>query len=275
MAGREASGSGGLPPGPAGSLPCLSCNISTGGPPSAPLVFPPASRRTAAALALNVQGLAARFGLSRLGFLTLTFADDVRDRVEALRRFNSLRTHVIASRYAEYIRVLERHASGRIHFHLLLVLDSDIRSGVDFGAFSRCDYRSASRALRSEWSFWRRVAPRFGFGRTELLPIKSSSEAVAFYVGKYISKHFFSRRLEDKSCRLVGCSSGARFATTRFTFVCEGSARWRSNVALFCSMLSERLGHPVSYGDLPGLLGDRWAFHNRHFINSLGVGGVD
>ena len=62
------------------------------------------------------------YGIERLGFLTLTFADHVTDAREAQRRFHSLATHVLNTRYrARWIRVLERHESGRIHYHLIVV----------------------------------------------------------------------------------------------------------------------------------------------------------
>ncbi|MDE4694551.1 hypothetical protein, partial [Klebsiella pneumoniae] len=40
----------------------------------------------------------------------------------------------LASRYRAYIRVMEPMKSGRIHYHLLVALDSDIRTGFDFFA---------------------------------------------------------------------------------------------------------------------------------------------
>ncbi len=86
---------------------------------------------------------------------------------EAARRFNSLNTHVIRARYRRAIGVWERQASGRLHLHLVVVLDADIRSGFDFAAIAERDYRSANRSLRAEWAFWRVTAPKYGFGRTE------------------------------------------------------------------------------------------------------------
>ena len=70
-----------------------------------------------------------------------------------------------------------------------MVVIEDIRTGFHFAAVKRGDYRSASAYLRREWRFWRATAPKYGFGRTELLPIKKTAEGVAKYVGKYIAKH--------------------------------------------------------------------------------------
>jgi hypothetical protein len=43
-----------------------------------------------------------------------------------------------------------------------------------------------------------RPAPKYGFGRTELLPIKKTAEGVAKYVGKYVAKHIGQRLPADK-----------------------------------------------------------------------------
>ncbi|MHB8522644.1 MAG: hypothetical protein ACYDH9_18050 [Limisphaerales bacterium] len=40
-------------------------------------------------------------------------------------------TGVLRHRYKEYIIVSERMDSGRIHYHLLVVMAEDIRSGFD------------------------------------------------------------------------------------------------------------------------------------------------
>ena len=80
-----------------------------------------ANSYTALCLSLEIIGLAKQFGLERLGFLTLTFVENVYDIREANRRFNSLNTHVIKDRYERAIAVVERQERGAVHFHLLVV----------------------------------------------------------------------------------------------------------------------------------------------------------
>ena len=55
-----------------------------------------------------------------------------------------------------------------------------------------------------------------------LLPVRSSSDAIAKYVGKYIAKHTDARIESDKGVRLVRYSKGARVGTTRFQFLSDG-----------------------------------------------------
>jgi hypothetical protein len=199
--------------------------------------FPPSARRTAFALQANVRAMCERHGLHRVGFLTLTFADHVLRPQEAQRRLNSLLTNVVRPRYGECIRVFERQKSGRIHYHLLVRLDVDIRSGCDFDAFKRQDYRSAPPALRAEWAFWRHTAKQYGFGRTELLPVVSTSEAIGRYVGKYIGKHLEHREDRDRGVRLVSYS-GPRVATTRFAWAGGRAREWRQKIRAFVEMFA-------------------------------------
>lgn len=212
---------------------------------------------------------AKKYGLKNLGFLTLTFRDHVVCPKEAQRRLNSLLSNVIKPRYTDYIGVMERQKSGRIHYHLLVHVGFDIRSGFDFDAVSNQDYTTASAALRGEWSFWRKTAPKFRFGRTELMPIKSTEEAIGKYIGKYIGKHMENREEADKGARLVRYSRGARMASTRFQFVSDGSAQWRAKVGAFVHYVAYITGCEPTFDGLREICGPRWAYYHREFIMAL------
>lgn len=226
-------------------------------------------KKSASALAWNVQHFVDTYGLSNVGFLTLTFRDHVTDPKEAQRRFNSLKTHILATRYRAYIRVMEPMKSGRIHYHLLVALDSDIRTGFDFAAVKNQDYSTANKAIRAEWSFWRKTAPKYRFGRTELMPVRSNSEGIGRYVGKYISKGIESRTEQFKGTRLVEYSRKAKIASTRFQFVTEGSAEWRRKLSIFVHYISDNTGCEPSFEGLRKVLGSRWSYHWRDFILNL------
>lgn len=229
-------------------------------------------KKSAFALALNVENFAQTFGLNYLGFLTLTFADNVTCIQEASRRFDILRKHVLNVRYKSYIRVIERTKKGRIHFHVLVALSADIRTDFDFAGIANSDYRSANKSLRDEWAFWRLNAKKYGFGRTELLPVKSTSEGISKYVGKYIGKHMESRLDEDKGARLVEYSRGARsakIANTRFMFLSDGSRAWREKCEKFAFLMMKIRGCSPTMEGLSKELGSNWAYKWRDFILSL------
>jgi len=236
-------------------------------------------KKTASILAASVKLMCDKFGLENIAFLTLTFSQHVTCPKEAQRRLNNLFTGVIKPRYGDYVGVFERQKSGRIHYHLLVHVGFDVRTGFDFEGIARRDYSSANKKLAKEWAFWRKTAKAYGFGRTELMPIKSSSEAIGRYVGKYISKHIEGRAYSyvtdqtetpDKGVRLVRYSNGVRAGTTRFMFVSEGSKEWRKKVALFAQIVETSTGQSCKdIGDISRIVGSKWAYYNRDFILNL------
>lgn len=265
---------------PGAGEPPLPCRFIEATAPKPPRKIAPEARpsglsthhkKAAAALSWNVAHLCEKFGVERIGFLTLTFSEHVVDPKEAQRRFKSLRTHILATRYLEHVRVLERQKSGRIHYHLLVVLPDDIRTGADFDAFAVRDYKSANNHLRREWAFWRKTAGNYGFGRTELMPVRSNSQAMGAYVGKYISKHIGQRDERDKGVRLVEYSRGARMASTRFTSTGFGATQWRRKLYTFVHLT--RCSHPgepvTGLASLRRIYGSNWSYQWREFIMKL------
>jgi hypothetical protein len=208
-----------------------------------------------------------KHGLERIGFLTLTFARHVVAYKEAQKALHSLMTGVLKKRYREYITVMERMDSKRIHYHLLVVVAEDIRTGFDFAAVKRGDYRSATAYLRAEWKFWRATAPKYGFGRTELLPIKKTAEGVAKYVGKYVAKHIGQRLPEDKGARLVRYSKHASRAGTSFSLNSPGARMRRAKLGAFCQMLGLTSDNHKKY--LKEWFGKNWVYSLRPLIESV------
>jgi hypothetical protein len=162
--------------------------------------------------------MVARWGAERIGFLTFTFADDVQTIAEAQRRFNSVNSNGLAGRYPEWVSVVQRHKDNRIHFHLVVVMAEDIRTGFDFDAVKRRDYSSASAYLKAEWAFLRELMPEkegvvierrhYRFGRHELLPIKNP-QGFGTYVARYVGRTLHTRG-DEKGARLVRFSKGFR-----------------------------------------------------------------
>jgi len=187
-------------PGEAGRPPGLPCLLSEQLNPSIRKIpLPPRHRRLA--VELEIQGLVMRHGVGRIGFLTFTFADDVRTVPEASRRMNSLLTNQLSKRYSEWLSVVQRHKDGKIHFHFVVVMKEDIRTGFNHGAVARRDYSSASPYLRGEWAWLRATLPEYNFGRHELLPVKVA-EGFGRYVARYVAGNT-KRQLGDKGARLV------------------------------------------------------------------------
>lgn len=187
-------------------------------------VLPGPKKRQAQAVFENVEWMGKKFGDDTLGFLTLTAGDKVNGRFvkiadpdEFQRRLNSLLTNVIRRHYRCGVIVIEPHKDGTLHAHIVCAVGADIRSGFDHGrladleqavkAGKRRAWRArecgANAALSAEWAFWRRTAPRYGFGRANLQPVRANGQAVARYVAKYITKGFTERRAEHKGMRMA------------------------------------------------------------------------
>ena len=250
--------------------------------------FSTSHKKSSAALEMNVRQFIETFGINNVGFLTLTFADDVQDVKEASRRFHSLRTNFLKKHFEHYICVYERMKSGRIHFHLIVNTREDIRRGLNFKQIQARNYTSANKSLRQLWQILRENMEKYGFGRSELMPVKTNSKGLAKYVSKYISKHINSRLPEDKGYRLIRTTidkkSLWKIANSNFSFVSVGSRQWRENLQkwVICiepllqahaELLYERKPKKITednYNEVfSALLGPKWAFKNRETIVNL------
>ena len=255
-----------------------------------PLGVRSAIARKADTLQRNLQSLIHRVGIERVGFQTLTFGARVRSRKVAEKRFHTYEKNVLSPMGCEYIAVPERQADGTIHYHLGIAFPFDIRSGFDFAACSaanlvkkngylgggkwvpgtkaeyhrleRIYFASANSNLRGVWcivrSYNARVSARPGlktspaFGRCETLPVLSNSEAIAFYIGTYITSQTERRAPEDKGMRSVRYSLKIRLHHQSFQFVAGGNAKWRAG----CKALGVLLG--IQYEDCRAKFGSRW-----------------
>lgn len=216
---------------------------------------------------LAVEALIDRYGLQSVAFMTLTFPEPVYCPKEAQRRLNSLLTNVIRPRYGEYVSCIERHEKNHsgIHYHLVIAVPGkDIRRGFDHAAVLRGDYRSACASLRQEWAFWREIAPRYGFGRVEMKPVRKNGESLAKYMSNYVTKHIEARLPEDKGVRLIRISLKIRPGTTKFSWVNNGAREWRRKVAMFAVRLGVR-----DLGEFSERYGSKWAYRFREAIITL------
>lgn len=254
-------------------LPCLYSNNVIGDEAKTKAVcglaalLSPYHKRQAHALFDNVHRLISRApSIGHIGFLTLTTPDNCRDAAEFRRRWRSFTSNFFADcpEFGDWIAVYERQRRGSWHLHLLVIVAQDIRSGVDWAEFERGIYRSASPYLRSLWALLRGRCAAFGFGRHELLPVRSNPEAMARYVGKYIGKHMGQRKPEDKGKRLISASTGWPRSSTRFAWHTEGAQIWRRNLG----RLAAHLGLP-DMSSFCDRYGSSWAYHLAEVIRDV------
>lgn len=225
--------------------------------------------KTAYAIRVNAERMIKECpgGLASIGFLTISAGDyklgkfwPLLNSAEASRRFNNLARRVLKRLFSQCIAVTERTKKGGIHFHLLGVIAGcpDIRTGIDFAAFSRRDYQSAPHRLRVLWRWLRMTLPKYGFGaRVELLPVRKTGEAVASYVSKYIEKNVCNRLKEDahkKLVRYLGWLS-RHLKPNQFAWASRRAIAWRWKARTFAELAG--IEEPEQAA---AALGPRWAW---------------
>ena len=266
------------------SLPCLSSNNSIEVRPELSAY----QRKNAFSINENLTHCIERFGIEKVGFLTLTFAKNLTLK-ESNRRFNSLATNFLDKHFETWLRVVEFTKGGRPHFHLIVICREDIRTGFNFGAYLQMtrlsrtpagrrkhavQIRELSRtlttnlALKAIWSDLRRMLPEFQFGRSELIPIRKTAEALSRYVGGYIRKSMEFRPLEAKGARLIAYAKNfpRKVVGHAWTFNTAGSRFWRMKVSVFAGW------HGIKSMDgLNARFGPRWAWWFRDVIQTVNL----
>jgi hypothetical protein len=284
----------------AAPLPCLNSNNCIIAPekPRNPDFnkLTPAARRSAWLLEKTVRKMAEKYGLERLGFLTLTIDPkqaaregwDPKNPKDVQKRFKSLRTNVLNARYRGlWIRVIERHKSTRLHYHVLVVVDGDIRTGTNFKSFESDPWGSINERLKEEWKYlgnlkYPGVLQSHGFGVCSLEPIRSTEEAIGKYVGKYIAKHIETRLPIDKGVRLVEFGRPVRIGNTKFAWNSDGAKIWRAKGQEWQKKIFADAGYGAesynfgvrsgpcrsrdNFGILKAVVGPRWAYNSQEEI---------
>ncbi len=264
------------------SLPCQSSNNSAERCPK----LSPYQRKNAVIIRENLDWLIAIYGVHRVGFLTLTFAQFLTLQ-DANRRLNSMAKHVLSKHFVCWVCVREFTKGGRPHFHLVVVCRDDIREGFNFENYlamaklwktkrSGCSRRAASELsrrlnptehLRGLWASLRTALPIYGFGRAELIPIRKP-QAIAFYVGGYIRKSMEMRPESAKGARLVSYSESfpRKINSHAWQWNTDLTHLWRRKLECFAKL------HGITeYEGLGKAFGPKWAFWLRDLIESMSL----
>jgi hypothetical protein len=242
-----------------------------------------AEAKAAFHLRLNVGSFVEHWGRDHCLFFTVTDEANLHPTQFARRWNHYLRRH--GRWMVSFIRVLEPQRQGRPHYHLLVAVRWNTRpDAFDWQAFDECQrehrehgptarfrelrarYKaSAAPELVALWSFLRKVLPRYGLGRAELLPIRKGKEAIAEYVGKYLEAGLVIRKHSWKGCRRVEFDRRAKTAwlscTRVFAWHSPGAIAWRKRVG--------ELGAALDVADMDGIrlkLGPKWAYRLREAI---------
>jgi hypothetical protein len=251
--------------------------------------------RKAETLYANLCSLIARVGIERVGFVTLTTADNCTNRKESFRRYRAFDAGLLRPNKIESICVPERQRRGAIHFHLAAAFPWDIRSGFDFTAlrnaaaikrehylgggnwtagkldeFKRWEgiyIKSANQRLRQWWRDVREfneTRESAGFGRCETLPVLSNAAALARYVGAYVTTAVGARQSGDKGMRTVRYSLAERTASCRWAWQDGNGRMFRKGVELM------EIIHGLDSLEFERLYTAKWQWRWRRIIRTLG-----
>ena len=252
-------------------------------------VLSPYRKKSRHRLIMAVEWMVKKYGLERVGLLTLSFGvpgsgrgsqetRELREQAKDLefvqKRWHSFNTNVVSKRYRDWICVLEPHRDGVWHLHVVLVTNEDIRTGTNIEVLSnyRLPYwmrrgkHLRNEALAAEWRELRQVCCKYRFGRVELLPVKKTGPALARYVAGYLSKSFLlvppgrKHRLVRYS-RGISCSFSMRFSVNSL-----GNLIYRTRLKIAASML-----HFRDYEDFADYFGSRWNYYLREIIATIPV----
>ena len=242
-----------------------------------------AEAKSAFHLRLNVASFVEHWGRDHCLFFTVTDEANLHP-TQFARRWNSFLVRNGAW-IRSFIRVLEPQAKGRPHYHLLVAVTWNTRpEAFDWEAFDECPQErrqngptalfrelrarykvSAAPELVAMWSLLRKVLPRYGLGRSELLPLRKGKEAISEYVGKYLEAGLVLRKHSWKGCRRVEFDRRAKNAwlicSRIFSWNSLGAKRWRKRL--------DELGRAFGISNTEGFrqkFGGRWAYHIRHTI---------
>ncbi len=230
----------------------------------------------------NVNALIDRYGIERIGFLTLTFHENLCP-MEGQRRLNSFMTSFVRRKeiILDYIAVVEFQKRGAVHYHLVCAFADDIRTGYSF------DLKvNANHALRNLRKQFRAALPRYNFGYIfDLQPVRKSKEALAKYVSKYICKAILYRNLgkiEEAAKALLDSKPFPRgmriyrisrakkgqscFRRVKLPFAWNTASGqlWRAKIGYLCKRLGKDFGMKLSFGS-------RWCYNLKDYILGLAL----
>ena len=240
----------------------------------------PSEARTAFALRRNVEAFAAHYRRENCGFMTLTPERGDMTPKQFGQAWHAMRKDHLKW-VKSYVRVLEPQKRAAPHYHLCVATEFDLRPGefnwealfASAEARKRGDFEearrltrvyaeSAPKELRECWADLRRLCRRFGLGRSEFLPFRKESGAVAEYVGKYLEGGLTFRQDSWKGARRVEYdrkeSRNWKACGVAIGWNSPGAKEWRTRVGELAAAVGA-----TDEDQLRDKLGRKWCYHAR------------
>ena len=204
----------------------------------------------------NIRLYIQKVGENNLGVLTLTTPSECLSAFAYQKMWHSWRTRVLKKLFPTGMWIRERQPrTGNWHSHSVVDVGWDIKTGFPFDQVGDRLYANVDPRLRKLWKTIRESAEKYGFGRTELLPLKSNGPFCARYLIKYLTKVRGSDKSEgEEKCRPFGIWGGIRFVMTPFSYTRSRILRKRK------AWLAAEMGIEC-YASFLVVFGSRWWHH--------------
>ena len=204
----------------------------------------------------DVEGFARQWGgEDYCAELTLTFAENITEKAEASRRFNSLRSALSALGIRSYMGCWERQTRGAWHLHLLIALLHPVRNQPDARVYIQGLRDTICGTAEHEHKDGLLVKRGFGYIH-HLAPIKKTAARFAGYFTSYLTKTWKELQGEKKRVRLITYARNViRCASVHFSWNGPNGINWRRKKRMFAfscgcftmEMAKEKLGATWEY----------------------------
>ncbi len=197
-----------------------------------------------------------KYGENNCALLTVTTPSECLEATAFQAKWHSFHSNVLRKKFRTGMWTRERQErTGNWHAHAVVNLGWDVRTAFPFAEVAARIYKNVDPRLRELWKELRESAASYGFGRTELIPLKHSGRACASYLTKYLAKAFNSEKsVGEEKCRLFSPWGGERFVYGGFVFLASRITQKRKQ------WLAETLGLECPE-QLKVMLGPHWWFH--------------
>jgi len=182
----------------------------------------------------DVEGFARQWGgEDYCAELTLTFAENITEKAEASRRFNSLRSALVDLGILSYIGCWERQKRGAWHLHLIVAFAHAVRNQPDAKVFLQRVRDAICGTAENEHKDGLLMKRGFGYIH-HLAPIRKTAARFAGYFTSYLTKTWKELRAEKTRVRLVTYARNVvRCASVTFGWNGPRSQNWRHRAELW------------------------------------------
>lgn len=212
--------------------------------------------------------------------LLITFKSAIYNSAFCRKKWHSFQRRVLAKLFVAGLRVTSRCDNNRIHLHVAVVCNNDIRSGFDWGhwdQYQRCKtaadkrrcwkllYCSFNDELKQLYKQLRIAARNYGFGHLKLLPVRKNIDALKNYYKSNVPHY---RRNNDANKQLITYWGFSMVAAEKKIQPATGAiARYRQRFTALMADLN--LDESNAKDVLTALLGKHWHWKLRFHLKAL------